>query len=143
MRSLSLEIGENGFDTPIDEKFLINMMQMGLHGIDGNAQLVCNFLVAPTGGRASQYLSFTVGQIGKLNVVVLMSVSYRARNSADEMFGCDRRQDVFSFHCGSEDAQEVRTISVLQDVAEGSRLHGCDDPAVFIIPGQQQHARRG
>ncbi|CUS38372.1 hypothetical protein COMA2_50052 [Candidatus Nitrospira nitrificans] len=47
--SLSLEVGENGFDTSVDGKFLINMMQVCFHGIDRHAQLFGDFFVASAG----------------------------------------------------------------------------------------------
>ena len=43
---LSLEVGENGLDTSVDGKFLINMMQVCFDGIDRHTQLFGDFFVA-------------------------------------------------------------------------------------------------
>lgn len=111
------------------------MMQMRLHRIDRDAQLIGNFFVAPTGGCARQDFSFSIGQAGEQGGVFLRALSHCAGNGLNEMARYDRRQDVLSSSRRADDAQEIRLIGVLQDIAEGAALHGGDNPGVFIIPG--------
>ncbi len=51
--SLSSKIGEDGFHASINGQFLIDVMQVGFDCLNGNAELVSDFLVASSGGRAS------------------------------------------------------------------------------------------
>jgi hypothetical protein len=70
-------------------------------------------------------------------------LSHCAGNGLNKMPRYDRRQDLFSSRRRADDAQEIRLIGVLQDIAEGAALHGGDNPSVFIVPGQQEHSGIG
>jgi hypothetical protein len=140
---MGFQVGQNSLNAPADGEFLINMMQMRLHCIDRDAQLIGNFFVAPTGGCARQDFSFSIGQLGEQGGMFLRVLSQCAGNGLNEMARYDRRQDMFSSSRRADDAHEIRLIGVLQDIAEGAALHGGDNPDVFVVPGQQQHSGIG
>lgn len=47
----SIQVQENSFNTAGDMQFSVNVMQVRFHGIGRHAELIGNFLVAPSAGR--------------------------------------------------------------------------------------------
>ena len=80
---LRAQIGDDGLDAPISGKFLVSVMQVSLHGLNGDAQPVSQFLVTQAGSRTDQYLSFTIGQIREPGGVFLPCVHHCPRNGVD------------------------------------------------------------
>jgi len=51
---LVVEIDQDRFDTAGDAKLAIDMVEVGLHGIERNTQLICNIFIATPGCGARE-----------------------------------------------------------------------------------------
>ena len=57
-----VQIGQNGFHPPVDRELLVYVVEMGLHRIDRNAELVSNVLVATPFRRIGKNLTLPLCQ---------------------------------------------------------------------------------
>lgn len=125
---MGLEVGQNGLYAAADGEFLINVMQVSFDCLDRNAQLIGNFFIAPTSGGAHQDFSLSIGQAKGWCWVFLMGLSYCARNGTKGMVRYERCQDALTSNRSTDNAKKICLISILQDIAKCTGLHGSDDP---------------
>src|SRR5438132_4704412 len=120
---LAVEIGQNRLDPAGDAEFAIDVVEMSLYSIGGDAQLIGDVFI-PTAGRGiSQNLPLTLGQQCDAGGGPAPSLLQCGDHVPSKAVRHEGGMNSFPSVGGSDDAKKLGMVGILQNVAAGAGLN--------------------
>src|SRR6266849_4435690 len=125
-----VEIDQDRFDPAGDAEFAIDVVEVGLHGVERHTQLIRDVFIATPGRGTSQNLPLTLGQQCSAGGGPAPSLLQCGDHVPSKAVRHEGGMNSFPPVGGSDDAKKLDMVGILQNVAAGAGLHRRHDSRI-------------